>query len=91
MSKFDTADLNDIRSLLADAAVRSRSFCIQWAYPLVKKTGQGGRSCCGAGNRTRTCTREQWNLNPPSLPIPPCPRIQLTVDNGQLTVIVLRF
>ena len=29
----------------------------------------------GAGNRTRTCTLSQWNLNPPSLPIPPCPRI----------------
>ena len=28
----------------------------------------------GAGNRTRTCTPKQWNLNPPSLPIPPCPR-----------------
>ena len=27
----------------------------------------------GAGNRTRTCTLAQWNLNPPSLPIPPCP------------------
>lgn len=32
----------------------------------------------GAGNRTRTCTRRQWNLNPPSLPIPPCPQICLS-------------
>ena len=30
----------------------------------------------GAGNRTRTCTLTQWNLNPPSLPIPPCPHIK---------------
>ena len=34
-------------------------------------------SGCGAGNRTRTCTLSQWNLNPPSLPIPPCPHIFL--------------
>ena len=38
-----------------------------------------GRLCLpfviGAGNRTRTCTLSQWNLNPPSLPIPPCPRV----------------
>ena len=45
----------------------------------------------GAGNRTRTCTLTQWNLNPPSLPIPPCPHIQLTVESGELAVIALRF
>ena len=41
----------------------------------------------GAGNRTRTCTREQWNLNPPSLPIPPCPHmIKLKVESVKWTV-----
>ena len=43
----------------------------------TKKGTQMGTLLCGAGNRTRTCTLSQWNLNPPSLPIPPCPHIHL--------------
>ena len=47
--------------------------------PNPSPTGKNwfGLYCFGAGNRTRTCTRWQWNLNPPSLPIPPCPQICL--------------
>ena len=41
--------------------------CIKKGYP-------GWGTQFGAGNRTRTCTLAQWNLNPPSLPIPPCPQ-----------------
>ena len=33
----------------------------------------------GADDRTRTCTLARWNLNPMSLPIPPHPRIHLTI------------
>ena len=45
----------------------------------INKTGhpRGVPCLVGAGNRTRTCTLTQWNLNPPSLPIPPCPHILL--------------
>ena len=47
-----------------------------------------GFECFGADDRTRTCTLARWNLNPMSLPIPPHPRIQLTIDNGQLSIFV---
>ena len=44
-----------------------------------QKRARKGLFFVGAGNRTRTCTLTQWNLNPPSLPIPPCPRIRVSV------------
>ena len=43
--------------------------------PAPRKGRPSGLPFLGAGNRTRTCTLSQWNLNPPSLPIPPCPHI----------------
>ena len=47
----------------------------QQKNPNPSSTGKNGFGLywSGAGNRTRTCTLTQWNLNPPSLPIPPCP------------------
>ncbi len=63
--------------------------CIEWVrVPFYDRniTGEAAASpvIFGAGNRTRTCTLSQWNLNPPSLPIPPCPHIQLFISVGTM-------
>ena len=56
--------------------------CIQMgSNPVVssipKKEEAGSLLFFGAGDRTRTCTPKQRNLNPPSLPIPPRPHLEL--------------
>ena len=56
-------------------------------FHALQKTGFSySLNCCkktryGAGNRTRTCMVSHWNLNPACLPIPPCPRIKLKMEN----------
>ena len=63
---------------LASASVR-RTLAFRWVrvQPFTNKKERSFdlSFLFGAGNRTRTCTLSQWNLNPPSLPIPPCPHI----------------
>ncbi len=41
----------------------------------------------GADNRTRTCMVSHWNLNPACLPIPPCPRLSIIIEQTRQLVI----
>ena len=50
---------------------------VQYFLRPKEKEGRCPSFSFGAGDRTRTCTLSQRNLNPPSLPIPPRPHILL--------------
>ena len=66
---------------------RCRSAALFESAVHTKKHGtQKGAVLFGAGNRTRTCTLSQWNLNPPSLPIPPCPHVENILPRGKIFV-----
>ena len=70
--KSRSGTVKPVPAALVRAALKSFEPCYLFTN---KKAPLLGCFLAGAGNRTRTCTLSQWNLNPPSLPIPPCPRV----------------